>query len=300
MIKDTKSYTFGIIGAGKVGITLGIELLKLGRLDWIVTNSKASGDRVKKTLINPDLIRTSVQDIDHLPNMIIIVTNDSVINEVARKLAEKYGKFLKGVQVIHCSGVLGTSVLEPCSDNGASVAAIHPFQTFYLDTPNLLHDIRWGIECTDEDYSLYSSFVDLLYGFPIRLSEESVKEKALYHAVATSASNYMTTIIQLANQIADSANIDSNEFLPTIAKTTLGNNLRGLTDSKSIPLTGPIARADVNTIRLHVKAMKGHRQLLRPYCYMGLATNEMALNAGVIDKSSFLAIQNAFREGLED
>jgi len=108
----------------------------------------------------------------------------------------------------------------------------------------------------------------------------------------------MTTIIQLANQIADSANIDSNEFLPPIAKTTLGNNLRGLTDNKTIPLTGPIARADVDTITLHIEALKQHPHILKPYCYMGLATVEMAHNAGMLSKKALDEMTELFKSGV--
>ena len=156
-----------------------------------------------------------------------------------------------------------------------------------MDLKNPLTDIRWGIDCEDEDYVLFSSFVQFMYGFPVRLNKRSEKDKALYHAVATAASNYMTSIIQLAHKIADTVEIDSNEFLPPIAKTTLGNNLRGLSDSDFIPLTGPIARADLGTIKLHIKAMQDNPEILRPYCFMGLATNEMAKNAGLLDDNDY-------------
>lgn len=298
LIKNRKNFTFGVIGGGKLGLNLTIELLKMGRLEWILAHSKRTYDRVLTRIINRFLIRPSIQEIDKLPNMIIICTPDSEIKKVSDELARHFGKSLKGHYVIHCSGVLKRDILSSCEDLGAVTAAIHPFQTFYFEEPGILTDIRWGVEASDDDYSLFASFVDLLFGFPVRLSEENIREKALYHAVATAASNYMTTIIQLANQIADSANIDSNEFLPPIAKTTLGNNLRGLSDSKVIPLTGPIARADVETIKLHIEALKNHPQILKPYCYMGLATVEMAHNAGMLNEKALKEITELFKTGI--
>lgn len=297
-IKNRKNFSFGVIGGGKLGLNLTIELLKMGRLDWILAHSKRTYDRVLTRIINRFLIRATIQEIDKIPDMIIICTPDSEIKKVSDEIAKTLGKNLKGKYVIHCSGVLKREVLKACEDMGASTAAIHPFQTFYYEEPGILSDIRWGVESTDEDYNLFASFVDLLFGFPVRLSEESIREKALYHAVATAASNYMTTIIQLANQIADSANIDSTQFLPPIAKTTLGNNLRGLSDSKVIPLTGPIARADLETIKLHIEALRTHPEILKPYCYMGLATVEMAHNAGMLSEKALNEMTELFKTGL--
>lgn len=298
LIKNSKNFTFGVIGGGKLGLNLTLELLKMGRLDWVLAHSKRTYDRVLARIINRFLIRGSIKEIDKIPNMLIICTPDSEIKNVSEELARHLGKNLKGVYVVHCSGVLKKDVLVACEQQGASIAAIHPFQTFYFEEEGILSDIRWGVEASDEDYMLFASFVDFLYGFPVRLSEESIREKALYHAVATSASNYMTTIIQLANQIADSANIDSTEFLPPIAKTTLGNNLRGLSDLKNIPLTGPIARADVDTIKLHIDALKSHPHILKPYCYMGLATVEMAYNAGMLSKKALDDLAEIFKSGI--
>ncbi len=298
LIKNRKNFTFGVIGGGKLGLNLTLELLKMGRLDWVMAHSKRTYDRVLARIINRFLIRATIEEIDKIPNMLIICTPDSEIKKVSEELASQFGKKLKGAYIIHCSGVLKRDVLSACEKEGAITAAVHPFQTFYFEEEGILSDIRWGVEASDEDYMLFASFVDFLYGFPVRLTEENIREKALYHAVATSASNYMTTIIQLANQIADSANIDSTEFLPPIAKTTLGNNLRGLSDSKVIPLTGPIARADVDTIKLHIEALKNHPHILKPYCYMGLATVEMAYNAGMLSKKALEDISVLFKSGL--
>ncbi|MDC1068740.1 DUF2520 domain-containing protein, partial [Candidatus Kapabacteria bacterium] len=283
----------------RLGLTIAIELLKITRLEWVLAHSKKSMDRVLKKIYNRFLTRTKISEIDKLPSMIIIATPDAAIEDTAEELAEHFGKNLKGVYLIHCSGVLSRDVLNSCEKLGAKTAACHPFQTF-IDDENKLEDIRWGIESTDEDYSLFASFVDLLYGFPVRLNDHNLKEKALYHAVATAASNYMTTIIQLANKIADSAKIDSKQFLPPIAKTTLGNNLRGLTDSQNIPLSGPIARADLDTIRIHLDALNENPELLRPYCYMGLATAEMAHNAGILDADHYSNVNMLFRSKLNE
>jgi len=291
MIKDQENFSFGVIGAGKLGLTISLELARLERLKWILARSNQSRQNVVDKFYHTAFIRRSIDEIEEIPNMIIIAVSDGSVEEVSNALAKQFGKRLKGKYVIHTSGVLNREVLYACKEAGASVAAVHPFQTFYYDSENIFRDIRWGIEAADEDYDLFSHFVTFLYGFPIRLTTDSIKEKALYHAMAVATSNYMTTIIQLAHKIADSANIDSKEFLPPIAKTTLGNNLRGLAD-KEAPLTGPIARGDINTLELHILAMKDKPQILKPYCLLGLATVEMAFNAKLIDGQIYSKIKH--------
>ncbi len=297
LTNDTR-FTFGMVGSGRLGLTITMELFRMDRLDWVLCHTAKSRDRVLDKIFNKHMVRESVANLDKVPNMIIIAVPDRSIRSVSEDLAKTLGSELKGKYVIHLSGVLKRDILDDCKEMGAITASVHPFQTFYYETDNPLQDIRWGVDSSDEDYPLFASFVNLLFGFPVRLSDDTIREKALYHAVATSASNYMTTIIQLAHKIADSAQIDASQFLPPIAKTTLGNNLRGLTDSKSIPLTGPIAREDIVTIRLHIDALKTHPEILKPYCHMGLATLEMARNAGIVSEEAFVEMEKLYKTGI--
>lgn len=289
-----EAFRFGIIGAGKAGLTLAIEIAKQQRLKWIVARSLESQNRVIQTFFSDSYVRKSIDDLVSLPELTVVAVPDGAINQVAEQIATKFHADIRGKYFVHLSGVLGRDALQPLRDLGASIAAVHPFQTFYHQAENILTDIRWGIDAADDDYDLYSNFVNFLYGFPIRLSEETLKDKALYHAVAVSASNYMTTIMQLAHKIADSAKVDSSQFLPPIAKTTLGNNLRGLADNQ-IPLTGPISRGDIETIKLHLKSMMNKPHLLQPYCLMGLATLEMAHTSELVDTKTYNKIKSLLK-----
>jgi len=290
---EDADFTFGIIGPGKLGMVLADAISSLNRLEWILARSNTSVNRVKSIFDSGSHIIREIEEIKVLPNMTILTVNDSSISKVASSIARYHGEKVKGKYFIHCSGVVGKDVLKPLADKGGIIAAVHPFQTFMVSDDEVLRDIRWGVDANDEDYDTFANFVTFLYGFPVRLMNESHKDKALYHAVAVAASNYMTTIIQLANKIADSANIDAREFLPPIAKTTLGNNLKGLSD-KSIPLTGPVARGDIETIRLHIDAMSGNNDILIPYCLMGLATAKMAYSSGLISNLQYNAMNQLF------
>jgi predicted short-subunit dehydrogenase-like oxidoreductase (DUF2520 family) len=290
---ENEEFTFGIVGAGKLGMVLASQLDNLNRLQWILAKSDTAFQRTISTFGSSKQIYREIAEVDELPNMTILSVNDSSISKVIDQICDFHSDKIKGKYFIHCSGVMGKEVLQPIKDLGGIVAAVHPFQTFIAPKADVLKDIRWGVDADDECYDTFANFVTFLYGFPIRVMNESHKDRALYHAVAVAASNYMTTIIQLANKIADSANIDSNEFLPPIAKTTLGNNLRGLSD-KEMPLTGPVSRGDLETIDLHIQAMVGNTEILEPYCLMGLATAKMAYNSGLISELQFKAMKSLF------
>lgn len=286
---ENEDFTFGIIGPGKLGMVLARELSELNRLEWVLARSENSVGRLERLFGSGRHIVRDFESIDKLPNMVIITVNDSQITKVAKELSEQHSQDIKGKYFVHCSGVVGKEALVEIEKLGGIVASVHPFQTFVMPEDDVLKDIRWGVDADDDNYDTFANFVTFLYGFPIRINNRSQKEKALYHAVAVAASNYMTTIVQLANNIADSANIDAKEFLPPIAKTTLGNNLRALSD-KQPPLSGPVARGDIETIKLHIDAMLGNEDILTPYCLMGLATAKMAYSSALISEVQYLAM----------
>jgi len=67
-------------------------------------------------------------------------------------------------------------------------------------------------------------------------------------------------------------------IIPPIVKTTLENNLHSLSDEKEMPMTGPFARGDFETIRLHLESLKKEPELLKIFCYLSLAANECSFN----------------------
>ena len=110
--------------------------------------------------------------------------------------------------------------------------------------------------------------------------------KKLYHISAVAMSNYLNSAIALGKLSSRAAGISPEEFAPVIINTTI-NNILASDKLENNTLTGPIARGDLLTIKLHIEELRKHRELLLPYSYMGLATLELANTAGIIDDNFY-------------
>lgn len=289
--------SIGIVGSGKLGLALISEFNKLSKLRWVIARSQDSKLNVINKIYNTQIIKSNINEVNAIPNFIILAISDSQIKDYAEELADFLGDKLNGTYIIHCSGFQNVDVLESLKNKGAKVGALHPFQTFYYESESLFKNVTWGIECDEEDYKEFSNLVLVTEGIPLRLPQEAIENKALYHAAAVVASNYITPVMQLANQIAKSINLKEDELLATIARTTINNNLKSF-KGENVPLTGPIVRGDKKTIEIHINAMKGKPELLRPYCQFGLATAELAFRNELISEDDFYDIMSILKNGL--
>ena len=107
-------------------------------------------------------------------------------------------------------------------------------------------------------------------------------------------SNYLNTLAALGRSIAKSAGIDPELFIPPIMKTTLENNFV----SDDIPLTGPIARADIETLVSHLEALTDYPLNLRSYCLIGLTTADRAYSSEILSKEMYEKINQLFKKYL--
>lgn len=292
--KNQNIMQVGIIGAGKVGLSIASSLLSIGFLKWIAANSEKSVVRANKFLNGFNSILPAIDRIDSLPDMVLIAITDNQIKNADLALSTKFGENLSGKLICHTSGILTASALSECEKNGAIVASVHPYQTFFAPDANLLDGIGWGIEAAFPEK--FASFVELLNGKPVIL-DRSEHTKALYHCSAVAASNFMTAMLGLAREIAMEAGLNPEQLIPQIAKQTLDNNILSLT-SGEFPLTGPIARGDVETIKSHIQSLSENEPLLRAYCYAGLSGIEMAKSNNLIKKNTYLELIDLYQNSL--
>ena len=279
--------TFGIIGYGKLGKTLADKLHSEGSLAWIcsATSCDFAFDDIP--------CYKSIQEIEQPADVIFITKADKYIEESASQLAGKFKKQLKGKVIIHCSGIHGKNILDKCKSAGAITASAHPYQTFFSSNPGDLNGIYWACDA-GANFDIISDIIHSFNGTAINTVELPGFNNAIYHASAVIASNYMNTIIALAEQAAKISGIKPEEFLPAILRTTLENNIKSLTQQAGMPLTGPIVRGDVRTIEKHIESLKQHRILLNEYCRIGLSTTELAYKNKQIDSDTYSILKTLF------
>ncbi len=125
----------------------------------------------------------------------------------------------------------------------------------------------FGVEADAASRRILNAIVRRIGGRPFAIKAAS---KALYHAVGVLSSPLLVSHLAAAQQAAALAGFSPRQarrLIEPIARATLDNVFfRGAGKSFS----GPIARGDVETIRLHLQALKPHPMLAGVYRSLAL------------------------------
>jgi len=299
----TKKKNIFIIGAGRLGITLAAVFATKQAQDfkvrYIMSHSDKSLIKAKKIIgkhgekiIFTKNIAEGIKDC----SIIFICTPDDEIKKVCDSISKNAGLNLEGKYFIHFSGSKRLEVLKSAKNSGAHIASIHPMKSFASieDSIRTIGGTVYGItfEKTHlsresvETGNLIKNIVDSLGGTAIEVKNE---DKALYHAAACVASNYLVSLVDYAVGINEKIGIrpeDSLKGLIGLIESTI-NNIKKLGTKKA--LTGPIARGDTGTIKEHLDSFKKNFEkndyLL--YKVLGVATSKIAYKNKWINKKTF-------------
>jgi predicted short-subunit dehydrogenase-like oxidoreductase (DUF2520 family) len=200
--------------------------------------------------------------------VIWICVPDAAIAEVAEKIAERSRRLrgenaLRGQIVAHSSGALGADVLEPARKARAQIAAVHPAMSFPTRRVVALEGVMFGVEARDAEVRReLNALVRRLGGVPFAMKAEG---KALYHAAGMFASPLLVAELTAAMETARLAGLSdktAQAWVRALAEVTVRNVFaRGAAKSFS----GPFARGDAETIRLHLQALEEHPILADVY-----------------------------------
>lgn len=274
--------TLAVIGPGKVGTSVGILAARAGYPVVAVGGRRKESTLVAARRIGKDVRACDIMEAGQSAKIVLLCLPDDVIERACKKLAQQ-NKFIEGAIVAHCSGALSSDILSAARDYcKCSVASMHPMQTF--PTIDAAIKTMSGTYCFYEGderaIPVIERFAKNIGLKPVRIASAY---KGLYHAAAVMACNYFIALMDSAIVLAEKAGIDrvtAWSALKPLVTTTL-NNITEMGTIRS--LTGPIARADVESVRRHLQQlalMQSHLDSI--YRTMGLYTVEIAIRKGSI------------------
>lgn len=237
--------SFAIVGAGRVGTSLGVLLQQSGRrIVAAAARSQSSRERASDWLGCPvfDDPAVAVKE----AGCVLIAVSDDVLEELASQLADS-GAVAPGAFVFHTAGSLGVLPLASLNRNGAHTSAIHPLQAI----PDIATGIKripgswFGVTCDAALRTWVETLVSDLGGHVLHVSED---ERPAYHLAATMASNFLATLAWLVEKSGD----DLRPYLPLMEGTLANISELG----PHAALTGPIARGDAGTIIRHLETLR--------------------------------------------
>jgi predicted short-subunit dehydrogenase-like oxidoreductase (DUF2520 family) len=180
--------------------------------------------------------------------LVLLCVPDRAIAEVAAEIAP-------GPWVAHVSGGTPLSALDPHTRR----FGIHPLQTLTRARgPEQLDGAYAAITAETNDAQDVAFDLAHLLGLEPFVLDES--QRALYHAGAAIASNFLVTLYRSAAELLETAGVPAEALVPLMRRTI----------ENGFELTGPIARGDWETVEAHLAAIRESHPELEP-AYRALA-----------------------------
>ncbi len=253
MLTQRVSETVSIVGAGRVGRGLGRRLHELGWHVGAVTARSISSARAAVRFIGAGQPLDCPTHQVLSSKVILIATPDDAIEFVANELAQLNGKQWSGKVVLHTSGALDSSVLQPLAERGAATGSMHPMQTFSNQNIPDLANCIFGIDGCPVALQVARKMIHQMGGIAVRLSGPN---KAAYHAAGSFVCAFVLALMETATRLLMAQGFKRRQALRALlplTRQTLDNFERV---GPTAAWTGALARGDFSTIERHLQALK--------------------------------------------
>ena len=271
-----------VLGSGNLGSSLALALNAVGaHLAGFTARTPAGRARAEAYLGGraaarvADLVACS-------PDLFIVAVPDDALPGVADELAEELRRRPASPEpvVAHTSGATSVEVLRPCEQAGAATLVFHPLQTFSDPAVGSTRFAGAAIALTPSVTGDPSRAAALGFALAVGLGARPFilpdGKRALYHAAASFACNYLVTLEYHAEQLFVKAGLPAEDavslFLPLVRATVDNVGVQGTVAA----LTGPLSRGDTGTLASHLKALEVDApHLVDLYRLLGLATLDL-------------------------
>jgi predicted short-subunit dehydrogenase-like oxidoreductase (DUF2520 family) len=256
-----------IVGAGRVGRTLGRLAKRAGyAIGPVVCRTRARAEEAC-AFIGAGEPGTEPAG----AALTLLCVPDAEIPATAARLRAP-----AGAVVAHTCAAYGADRLRPLRPAGA----MHPLRSF-ADPAGAAERFAgtWcAVDGDPEAVDALDAFARAIGGTPFRVRTD---RKALYHAGAVFASNYVVAVLEAALRLLEASGVARDTGLRALESLA-----RGAVDNvaaSGIPgaLTGPLERGDLETVKRHVQALAEQAPDLAPlYGALGRLTVEVAVAKG--------------------
>lgn len=291
-----------IVGPGRVGQSVGRLLRNAGYPVSAVVGKNPNTTRNAAAFIGAELMATTSLERCSASAIVFITVPDDNLAAVIEGLCSI--ELRPETLLVHCSGLHTTGIFSPLhpASRQLQTLALHPLQTFA--SPAAGYEALPGSYC-----SLQGEEPALEHGRRIaadlacRSFVICAEDKVRYHAAACMVSNYVTTLIDAAcalcgnmaslptstSQPTPAAEVFPAAFAPLIQTAVLNTLKIGAQHA----LTGPVARADVDTIVAHLEGVRAAcPEILPVYRALAHHTVTLALKGGRIDAVTAETLRN--------
>lgn len=284
-----------VVGAGRVGLALGLALHRAGAVSSLtVVGRRETAPPHPLFLGDPPPARylSELPLVDTATTGIVLAVPDRALRDVVARLA--LASLPAGIPVLHTSGVLDLAVLRPLAEAGAEAGSVHPLAAVAdpVAGAERLRGARFGVEGSGAARALAERIVRACDGVPLAIVPGG---KARYHAAAVFASNYAVVLLAVAERLMAEAGVAPEAARPALVALARGAVENVAEHGPAAALTGPVARGDETTIRLHRAELSAGPWPL--YSLLGREALELARTAG-LDPTAAERVSEVLEEGV--
>jgi predicted short-subunit dehydrogenase-like oxidoreductase (DUF2520 family) len=209
--------------------------------------------------------------------VVFLTVPDSAVGSVAAKLAALGAAVPASVAFVHTSGALELSALAPLAGRH-SVGSFHPLRSFpEPGPPEAFRHIVIAVDASSA--SLERVLSRLARGLGAKPRRVVDSERALYHAAAVFASNYVVALLGEAVGILEESGWTEKDAVSGLVPLAQGAVANVAKRGPMRALTGPIRRGDSETVARHLAALGARQRGL--YRMLGEVALEIARQAGL-------------------
>ena len=241
----------GIIGAGKVGFSLG-RFLAHGGIQITGYYSRSQESAKEAGAFTDSGYFCSLKDLVKESDAIFITVPDSAIRDVFLELCTFE---IKNKYICHCSGALSVKDAFPgIEDRGAFGVSVHPL--FPISSKYASYgELQDAFFCLEGNEKAAAAFEGILKGLGVRTQRIAPENKVLYHAGCVIAGNFMCALAMEAIELLCMCGFSEEGAKDALSPLMEANLSHILEDGPVKALTGPAERADTVTVSKHLDAL---------------------------------------------
>jgi predicted short-subunit dehydrogenase-like oxidoreductase (DUF2520 family) len=228
-------------------------------------------------------------------NVIIVSVREPQLDDAIEELlvGARGGGLSRGTVILHTSAIAEPAGFKTLDDAGFPGGTFHPLVPF-TDPEISAELLRKGWIGIDGANAAKNASRRLAGHLGARTLEIPPGEKAVYHAAAVISSNFPVVLASVAGHLLHDIGVpDSSAYqaVESLVGGAMMNMKQALPDDA---LTGPVVRADTETVGKHLRALGTHGTALEVYRALSLAAAEIAEKRGV-DLKKIAAVRGLLR-----
>ena len=246
----------GFIGAGKVGCSLG-KYLKESAGNWQIEGyySRSTESAKEAAMFTDSRVIDQAELLAQMAEVIFITTPDGAIAEIWKELCD-CDINMEDKIIVHCSGLLASTVFEGAEERGVTAASLHPLYAV-SDRYHSYETLAEALFTLEGSGERLEELQTLLTASGLTIQRIDAASKTAYHAAATIGSNLMVGLTELAIGLLLHCGFD-REHARMALHPLMQGNLDAIMEKDTVEaLTGPAERADVDTVAAHLNALSG-------------------------------------------